>query len=250
MIRSLTRKLQDFDRVLASLKPIEKQLLATHIEDLNNTVKVGFTPLNWTSQRIPAYIDDLDKAIQNFSATVSLVHKNAAMMEDVVRKISETLLIQGKDIYLLSESFAPLDVTEFFEIMDAKRLARLETLVVEYTSIGDSFLMKVEEVVCKTATGASPVLHQYYYYWERQVYNAISQMIIGSISVLLGMLECKDTGPLFRLLVSLSGKELVVTPSTNDVDKFITKSVKNISESAKFFFRCKSAVISDLLSFY
>lgn len=193
--------------------------------------------MNWTSQRIPAYIDELDKAIENFNSTVSLVHKNAAMIDDVITKIAETLLIQGKDVRLSSASFQPLDIAEFYEVMETKRASRLETLMVEYTSIGESFLMKVEEVVCKTATGASPVLATYYHFWERQVYNAISEMIIGSISVLLGMLECKDTGPLFKLQVSLSGKELVVTPSTNDVDKFITKSVKNIAESAKVFLR-------------
>ena len=43
MTRSLTRKLQEFDRVLSSLKPIERHLLAAHIDDLNNTVRVGFT---------------------------------------------------------------------------------------------------------------------------------------------------------------------------------------------------------------
>ena len=37
MTRSLTRKLQEFDRVLSSLKPIERHLLAAHIDDLNNT---------------------------------------------------------------------------------------------------------------------------------------------------------------------------------------------------------------------
>jgi hypothetical protein len=58
---------------MASLKPIEKMLLKTHIDDLNNTIKTGFYPLNWTSQRIPQYIDDLILALQKFSTVVSQV---------------------------------------------------------------------------------------------------------------------------------------------------------------------------------
>lgn len=245
------------------MKPIEKQLLSSHIEELNNAVKVGFTPLNWTSQRIPAYVDELHRAIENFSSIVSLVQKNAAMIEDIVHKVAGTLLVQGKDVRILSESFQPMDITEFFEVIENKRSTRIEGLVQEYSSIGDTFLMKVEEVVCKTTSGYSPVLYAYYHHWEKHIYNAITEMIIGSIAVLLGMLECKDTGPLFRLQVSLSGKELVVTPSTNDVEKFISKCLKNITESSKAFVRwmhgtcitCDPVVVNDedepyIYSFY
>ena len=253
----------DFDRVLATLKPIEKQLLSSQIDELNNTVKVGFTPLNWTSQRIPAYVDELHRAIENFSSIVSLVQKNSAMIEDIIQKIASTLLIQGKDVRILSENFQPMDITEFFEVIENKRSTRIEGLVQEYASIGDTFLMKVEEVVCKSTSGHSPVLFAYYHHWEKHVYNALTEMIIGSIAVLLGMLESKDTGPLFRLQVSLSGKELVVTPSTNDVEKFISKCLKNITESSKAFIRwmhgtcitCEPVVMNDedepyIYSFY
>jgi dynein heavy chain len=95
--RSLNTQLHSYDQLMASLKPIEKMLLKTHIDDLNNTIKTGFYPLNWTSQRIPQYIDDLILALQKFSTVVSQVHKNALMIDDIISHIAQTLLVQGKD---------------------------------------------------------------------------------------------------------------------------------------------------------
>ena len=113
------------------------------------------------------------------------------MIEAIVGRISGTLLIQGHDF----KSTEPGDVTEICDTLEAKKQSRLEGLVEDYKSIGDSFLMKVEEVVAKTNTGASPVLHGYYYYWEKQLYNAIAEMIISSLAALKGLLQCKDRSP-------------------------------------------------------
>ena len=240
IIRTLTVKLQDYDHILSILSPIEKQVLSAHINELNTVIKVGFYPLNWTSQRIPAYIEDLDLALVRFGSVVSQLHKNAAMIEDVVTAISNTVLVQDIDFRRIRDgngAAEPLDISEFYEIMEARRAARLDALVHDYDSIGESFLMKVEEVVAKTATGCSPVLSSYYHFWEKKIYNAIAQMIIGSMASLIGMLQCKDAGPLFRVKATLNGKELVVTPSLTDVDKFITKGVRNIAESARYFIR-------------
>lgn len=235
--KSLTVKLQEYDRILSLLSPIEKQLLKSHIDDLSAVIKVGFYPLNWTSQRIPTYVEELDLALVRFSSTVSQLHKNASMIEDVVKNISSTVLIQSRDFKMPDDTYQPRDISEFYEILESKRTTRMDSLVREYDSIGESFLMKVEEIVAKTANGASPVLAGYYQYWERRIYNAIAEMIIASMASLLGMLQCKDTPPLFKVFVALNGKEMVVTPSLTEVDKFTTKGVRSIAESARHFVR-------------
>jgi dynein heavy chain, axonemal len=236
-VRLLNSKLADYDKILQSLKPVEKQLLKIQIDELNATIKTGFYPLNWTSQRIPAYIEDLNSALVRFSSIVSQVHKNSSMIEDILKKVSSTLLVQLKDFRQPDDTWHPLDITEFYDIMETNRNARLQSLVEEYNSIGESFLLKLEEVVAKTATGYSPVLAGYYHYWEKCVYNALVHMIIKSMSAILGLLQTKDGPTLFRVNVSLNGKDLVVSPSLTDVDKFLTKSVRNIAESARHFIR-------------
>lgn len=235
--RRLSSKLHEYDNVMASLKPIERQLLKSQIEDLNAVIKVGFYPLNWTSQRIPAYIEDLDLALVRFSSVVSQLHKNASMIDEIVEKIASTVLVVVKDFRESDGNVKPMDISEFYETMEMNRVNRLESLVLDYDSIGESFLMKLEEVIAKTTTGCSSILSLYYHYWERRIYNALSTMIIGSMAGLSAMLQCKDFDPFVNVTVSMNGKELVLSPSLTEIDKVMMKAVRNIAESAKHFIR-------------
>jgi dynein heavy chain len=237
IIRSLNEKLREYDRLIGTLSGVERKLFNSQIEELNATIKGGFYPLNWTSQRIPSYIEDLNLALERFGSIIDQVHKNASMINDVITKISSTLLIQGNDFRQMDGTLQPVDISEFFEKMETRRNERLDSLVQEYKTIGESFLMKVEEVVAKTATGFSPTLAIYYHYWERCIYNAITQMIIGSMAAFMGLLHCKDGPPLFKILVSLNGKDLMISPSLTEVDKLITKGARNMIESARHFVR-------------
>jgi len=235
--RTLTEKLYDYDRIMGSLTVIERQVMKPHIDELNATIKLGFYPLNWTSQRLDSFIVDIDLALMRFKSTVSQLQKNSAMIEDVVHNIGNTLLVQPRDFRGSLEKYQSMDISEFQEIFEAKRQTRLDLLVAEYNTVGDSFLLKVEEVVAKTATGCSTVLAAYYSYWERLIYNAVVKMILSSMAVFLGMLQCKQSAPLFKVTVSLNGKDLVTNPSLTDIDKFITKVIRSLAESAKCFIR-------------
>jgi len=237
IIRSLNEKLHEYDRLIGALSSVERKLLRAQIDDLNTTIKGCFYPLNWTSQRIPSYIEELNLALERFGSIISQVHKNGAMINDVINKIANTLLIRGNDLRQPDGSVQPMDISEFFEAVDKRRTERLDALVHDYQTIGESFLMKVEEVVAKTATGFSPVLAVYYHYWERCIYNAITKMIICSMATFMGMLQCKEGPPLFKVLVSLNGKDLMISPSLTEVDKLITKGSKGMVESAKRFVR-------------
>ena len=247
IIRSLNEKLLEYDRLLNTLTKVERRLLQTQIDELNTTIKGGFYPLNWTSQRIPSYIEDLNLALERFGSIISQVHKNADMIKDVADKIANTLLIRGTDFSQPDGSMQPIDVSEFFESVEKRRQERLNTLVHDYRTIGESFLMKVEEVVAKTATGHSSVLAVYYHYWERCLYNSITEMILRSMAAFMGMLQCKEGPPLFKLQVHLNGKELQISPSLTEVDKLITKGARSMVESSKGFVRwmhgtCKSTI--------
>lgn len=237
IIRPLNEKLHEYDRLMGTLTEVEKKLLSAHIDDLNATIKGGFYPLNWTSQRIPSYIEELGSALEKFDSVISEVHKNAEMINDIINKISKTLLIRESDFKGSDGTRHPLDISEFFEIVEKNRAERLDALVHEYKSIGETFLMKIEGVVAKTATGYSPTMATYYHYWERCIYNAITQMVIRSMATYIGLLQCKEGPPLFKLLVSLNGKDLLISPSVTEVDKLIAKGGRHIVESARHFVR-------------
>ena len=98
-------------------------------------------------------------------------------------------------------------------------------------------LGQVEEVVAGTNTGMSTSFAGYYHYWEKCIFNAITKCIISSMATFLALLQSKDRPPLCEVKANLNGKDLVVTPTVNDIYKYLTKSVKNIVESARMFVR-------------
>ena len=65
--------------------------------------------------------------------------------------------------------------------MEATKTARLNDLSQQYKSI-EPLLKKVEEVVASTASSASPLLANYYRYWEKRLCNAIVEMVSTSLA--------------------------------------------------------------------
>lgn len=100
-----------------------------------------------------------------------------------------------------------------------------------------AYCIQVEEVVAGTNTGMSLALAGYYHYWEKCIFNAITKCIISSMATFLALLQSKDRLPLCEVKANLNGKDLVVTPTVNDIYKYLTKSVKNMVESARMFVR-------------
>ena len=60
-VQELGFVLRRYDEIIASLSPLEKQLLKRQLGDIQQTLGTGFTPLNWNSQRIMSFIDTCDK---------------------------------------------------------------------------------------------------------------------------------------------------------------------------------------------
>ncbi|CAM9103575.1 unnamed protein product [Discosporangium mesarthrocarpum] len=235
-IQDLNLMLKNYDNLVGSLSHVETCLLSKQLQNLQAVLGTGFTPLNWNSQRIPSFIETCSKALNEFSGIVSQIHKSSTMIREVVSSIENMLLMQEKDFETADGPVPPMDVAEFYDTLDTKRMARLDGLVQQYNSI-ESLLIKVEEVVAGTNTGMSPALAGYYHYWEKSIFNAITKCIISSMATFLALLQSRDRPPLCEVKATLNGKDLVVTPTVNDIYKYLTKSVKNIAESARMFVR-------------
>ena len=164
------------------------------------------------------------------------------MIEDVVKSIETTLLVKESDFGRDAVS----EVATFYETLERQRQSRIDTLVSKYKSIGP-LLMKVEEIVSGTSTGASPQLSTYYLFWERRIFNAITQMILASMTTFQALLNVTTPDitidarmrrkPLCKIRAAMNGKDIILTPALADVYKYISKAVKNIIESAKSFVR-------------
>lgn len=119
-----------------------------------------------------------------------------------------------------------MEVLEFYDLIESKRMARLEQLVQKqksiesplikvrpcHTSLEDSshaairpvrrgmvvltcpllcsvLSCQVEELVAGSNSGCSPVLAGYYQFWEKKMYNAIAKMTITSLASLIVILQ-------------------------------------------------------------
>lgn len=227
----------EYDEIMDSLKPVERLILKLHIDKLDEIVKAGFYPLNWHSQRIESYISELEQGLVAFSSIVVQVHKNAKIIQQIIDRIASTYLLADTDLLNDDGVFQPMELNQFFDVLEIKRRDRLDTLELDYRSVGETYLIKLEEIIFRTATGCHPHMGIYYHYWERLFYNAITEMVIRSMATLMALLQCKDVGPLIKVTVTMSGKDLVVSPSLTEIDKALTKGVRNLAESARSFIR-------------
>eukprot|EP00644_Phytophthora_capsici_P007267 jgi/Phyca11/16825/fgenesh1_pg.PHYCAscaffold_22_\ len=173
------------------------------------------------------YLDRLGFEIPEEALNVTLQEDkyHHKMVEEIVMDIENTLLIKIED-------FGGGVVTE-----------RIEELVQSYRSIGP-LLIKVEEIVAGVNTGTSPKMSTYYMYWERRIFNAITKMIIASMTTFQALLNVhtKDISSAISIMgqgegATMNGKDIIVTPSLSDMYKYLSKSVKHIVESAKAFIR-------------
>lgn len=83
----LETMLKRLHATLASLTPVEEQLLVLHKQHLLATMLPGFSNYNWTSQRIPAFTAQCNQAITTFEAALDTVHSHGSSMQGILDKV-------------------------------------------------------------------------------------------------------------------------------------------------------------------
>ncbi len=233
----------------ARMDPIETELMRKQIDDLHGVLKPGFDRLNWNSLHIATFIEQCNGAINVFNNQLSQVQKQAAMISEIVDSIAHARLVRVEDFRTAGKG--PMHVVEFYERLEKHRVSRLEQLVAKYNSIGP-LLLKVEGIVAQTDTSCSPALGGYYVYWERRIFNAVTEMIIDSMTstqellcMVLGKEKRSDV-PLCVLRANLNGADIALSPALTDMYRYLSKTVKHLVESTKTFTRWKhgSCIIS------
>ena len=159
---------------------------------------------------------------------LSEIQKNAVMIEEVVMAIQNSILVQ-KDDFADDEGNMnqPVDISEFYDQIEAKRMSILEVLVQKYHSI-KPLLLKVEMIVADSDKGQALQLASYYRYWEKRVFNAVTTMVVQSMATFLGLVQSKNMSPICQVKVALNGKDIVVSPQLTDIYKYLNKCVMNI----------------------
>ena len=150
-------------------------------EDLHEMARVirpGIRRLNWNSLGIADYITKCEALLGKFETMTATLHKTAEDIETKLRMVDRAELFKvpvkedvgGSDA---SQQPAPLpSCKEFFESMQAERVAEFERLGRQHRSIGP-LLTKLEGVIAQSSTGSAAKMRPYYEYWERTIFNRV-----------------------------------------------------------------------------
>ena len=235
------------------LTEVERELLSEKLAELKRSLNPGFKVLNWMSLGILEFVQNCDRAINEFSALVGLVRKNSGIVAGVVAEIaSTTALVEppaGEDA---------MDFAECVEFLETSRLAIVDRLARKYQSIGP-LLGKIEEAVAGTNTGKAPQLASYYAHWEAKVFHAVCDLTLNSLRAVQTLTKRRDVerwraesdfgpkketspsnpppSPLFLIRVFLNAPDVVIQPSTRDQAKHLSALSGNIVACASRFTR-------------
>ena len=85
-------------------------------------------------------------------------------------------------------------------------------------------------------------MKEYYYYWERRVYNALFKMILRALVSFKGLI-CQPAiqngkcYPLFQIRANYEHPDFTTNPSTNELYDILNIIPNNIMASTKSFWR-------------
>jgi dynein heavy chain len=232
-VEQLNLLLDAYDGAVGDLTAVQRKLLHKQVVELDKCLRPGLTPLNWNSLGILDFIEDGNRGISAFRSVRDQVQKSEERIETVVSAIENASLVRPFDW----KRPDVMDHMEFYEYFEKHRVAQVEDLVKKYDSIGP-FLVKIEETTAGTKTGSAPSMVEYYQYWERRIFNAITTMLLkgmSSFQTLFGGGD-KRRPPLLKIKADFNGSE-VVDNGLQSVFRLISKLLQNTIHSANHFIR-------------
>jgi dynein heavy chain len=261
-VARLQQMLERYHHTLSQLTPIEANLMQVQLCHLRASIRAGFTPLNWNSLHVTAYISDVNKALQDFDNVLGQVRKSCALLEDSVNTIGNTVLLSVADFDAKAgiassagspSNYAVMEVLEVYDTIEKQRTAKLESLVHKYKSVRP-VMQQIEGLIAGTDSCASPALAEFYRYWERRFFNAITKMIISSMVTFQALLNfvpvpslaAKDghhaasllrRPPLIRVKASYIAPDVILSPDVPTITKYLRRAVYQILKSSKAFLR-------------
>ncbi|PHJ24428.1 dynein heavy chain family protein, partial [Cystoisospora suis] len=233
----LEQMLLHLSAACSGMIPVQAKLLSHHLEKLDKWLLPGLNSLNWTSLGVEEFIGDCNKAITTFKTLRDQVEKNVEIIDQVVKAIEEAQLVRTLDW----NQEEPFNIQEFYEYFENHRATVVDELQTKYESV-TSYIIKIEEIIEGTMTGASESMAEYYNYWERRIFNAISTMLIRGTSAFRALFSLNASSgsrlpPLITVSADFNQSEVVVHGSTQAIFKIISRLMQNILYSASRFVR-------------
>ena len=192
----------------------------------------GLENHNWFSLSISEYIKECRKGIDEFKETKGRVLQHSRNIEKQVKNIENAILIRP----IQFKNHEIMDITQFSEFFESHRQKVLARLVKDYQNIGDIYLKSIEESTFRTNTQNSEEMRQYYYYWEKKIFNAITRMVIRALATNKALLA-KTGKPMIKMTATYNHPDMNYHPTVEELRTQLDKFNRNILDSTKKFGR-------------
>ncbi|NXY44917.1 DYH10 protein, partial [Ceuthmochares aereus] len=227
----LENMLDHYHKLMGSLNEAETRLLDDHIQDLWKVFKPGHRKLNWNSLGVGDFIVQCTRAVRKFEMLVRQICNNSEDINDKLLFIGSTNLFK----FPSSKNGDELPkAEEFFEYVKCERSKAVAHLIRKYTAI-PQLLIKVEGEVANTNSGKSPKLTSYYAYWEKRIYEVLTQLVVKNLQAFNAAVLGND--PLFHTEAILSASEIILQPDASEIEKMTVQCIQDSVEVTKHFVR-------------
>jgi len=251
----LNNMLNEYHEAIDSLTEVERDLLYNKIEKLNEKLRPGTESLNFNSLGIATFIAECQKEISTFKSDHKTVSQNSQYIEKLIASIEDAVLIRDFE-WNRRDPQAPIEINSYNEknlerkdpfthlellsFFEKHQQEIIDDLVANHAKVSDH-LKTIEETIIESSTKSSPAMRDYYYYWERRIYNALVKMVLRALITL----KCYYTRPpdkqvgLFKVYAEYDNPMVNTIPPEVEIERTVTKIYKDVLELTKQFPRWK-----------
>jgi dynein heavy chain len=237
-IDKIEKMLREYNQTVGSLKDVEKDLLKTHLKQLRAKLEPGAESYFLNSLGINDFIASCSSEIKRFNDKKNRVEEKTRNIEDIIKTIEEAKIIKDYDFKSLSARQKDLQnyptLQDFIQHFEKFLNQQVESLAEKYSKIGLSMLPNIAMAVfeSKGENNKHPDMRNYYYYWERRVYNALVKMIVRALITYKTLLRRPRKAnipniPLFKVVAEFPNQIVTINP----IHKEITASLEGLRDT-------------------
>lgn len=232
--------LKEHERILSKIKPICKNLLAPHIADMDLKLHPGMSTLTWTSMNIDSYLNHVHQGLNKLEQLIINVNDIIEnRIENNLKNISRVSLVSlpQDSVTFTLETF----VSTQEEYINEKRNYLTSKNVEIERSVDDLLLIiinyQLDPRIDPVKSEEVKRIKKYYFFY---LYNALLNATQNSLNSMKHRV-CGNSklganvklNPFFEVDVQLSGQEVQLNPSLEEIQKAINKAATAVLRCSK-----------------
>ncbi|KAL3317579.1 Dynein heavy chain 10, axonemal [Cichlidogyrus casuarinus] len=221
--------------MMKSINVTELQLLHTFLSKLRRTLSTGWYRINWNSLAIEYYIEDCNKALEQFSTYLNAIYE---LYDDVDERMSEIESMNLLDFPSKADYNNVLPTgKQFFNHLTNQRAILSKKAAYIHKGVTSS-IIKLEGIIFATNTGCCKQMVPIYTHLEQKIFERIYSFTVNNLKKYYKALDGCNT-PMFSVDLLLSGHEVTSVPQISEISKYATQDIRDLVEFSRSFIRWK-----------